>query len=241
MRHRFSLRWLLSLVAICGIGFAALRTPSALWANALFTAALAALTLAPVCVVYGRGQGRAFWAGFAVCGWVYFAAALGPWLGETVGPRLVTTALIDILYPMVSPPPPTTARARPHGSTVALTLDEQMKLRERLDDMRRLVRSPSDPAYLALKRRVDQFSSAPSDPRADWTEPDRGTGVGVRIGQVALVSPEPFRRIGHSLLTLLIGILGGVFARFRYAALARAEERTGEPAGATTDLSDSVR
>jgi hypothetical protein len=115
--------------------------------------------------------------------------------------------------------------------------NEETQLRERLDAVRRVVRSPSDPSYVALKLRLDQVSSAPSDRWTAWTEPDRSSGV----GQVALVSPEPFRRIGHSLLTLLIGILGGVFARLRYAALAWAEERTGEPAGAATDPSDSLR
>ena len=46
-----------------------------------------------------------------------------------------------------------------------------------------------------------------------WTTPDRQSGVGSPIGTVILVSPEPFRQIGHSLFTLLIAALAGMYAK----------------------------
>jgi hypothetical protein len=46
-----------------------------------------------------------------------------------------------------------------------------------------------------------------------WTTPDRQNGVGYGIGTVILVSSEPFRQIGHSLFTLLIAALAGIYAR----------------------------
>ena len=44
-RDRFSIRSLMILIVLLGVAFAALRTPSRLWANAWFSLTLAALTL----------------------------------------------------------------------------------------------------------------------------------------------------------------------------------------------------
>jgi hypothetical protein len=56
----------------------------------------------------------------------------------------------------------------------------------------------------------------PVDRWTAWNSPDRLIGVGYRIGSIALASSEAFRQIGHSLTALLVGTLGGVFARYRY-------------------------
>jgi hypothetical protein len=103
---RFSIAHLMLLIIIFGLGFAALHSPSALLASVWFSATLAALTLAVLAAVYRRGAQRAFWVGFASCGWVYFVLALGPWLHVVVGSFLVTTAALELLYPQITPPPP---------------------------------------------------------------------------------------------------------------------------------------
>jgi hypothetical protein len=73
MRHfRFSIRGLMVVIVLLSVAFAALRFPTPLWANVWFSLTAAALTLAVPAAVYRRGEQRAFWVGFAVCGWVYF-------------------------------------------------------------------------------------------------------------------------------------------------------------------------
>jgi hypothetical protein len=49
--------------------------------------------------------------------------------------------------------------------------------------------------------------------------PTTSSGKGA-IGTVSLVSSEAFRQIGHSMAALLVGVLGGVYARGRYTAWA---------------------
>jgi len=71
---RFSIAGLLAVIGTLGVAFAALRSPSYLWANVTFSAALAALVLAAINVAIGRGRSRAFWAGFLIAGGSYFAA-----------------------------------------------------------------------------------------------------------------------------------------------------------------------
>ena len=43
-------------------------------------------------------------------------------------------------------------------------------------------------------------------PWTAWTQPDRTVGVGYQIGTVSLCSSEAFRRIGHSMFTLLVAV-----------------------------------
>ena len=183
MWPRVTIARLLAVILCCGAGFAALRSPSQLWASTLFAVALGSLPVAAVNAVYGRGRRRAFWVGFLVCGGSYFMATLGPWFRDEFGPRMVTTAALDLLYVEVSPPPP---------------------------------------APIPIVRSVGGVNPGERDPLGTvweaWTVPDRGDGVGYQVGQLALASTAPFRRIGHALLTLLFGTLGGLYARHRCAA-----------------------
>jgi hypothetical protein len=88
-------------VVLLAAGFAALRTPTPLWANVWFSIALASLVLAIPAAVYRQGEQRAFWVGFAACGWVYFVLALAPWFQREMGFQLVTTTILDVLSPYV--------------------------------------------------------------------------------------------------------------------------------------------
>ena len=71
----------------------------------MFSLAIGTLTAAMLAGVYRRGKRRAFWIGFASCGWVYLLLALGPWSESLVAPFLITTAILDLIYPKVVPPP----------------------------------------------------------------------------------------------------------------------------------------
>jgi hypothetical protein len=196
---RFSISSILAVIAIFAIALAALRSPSYLWANVVFSLSLAALFVAIVNIVYGRGAGRAYWFGFLLSGGIYFAVCSMPGLRDSVCSRLVTEVILDFLYPYLSPDSTTssgvtTVISRNTGATPALTLRTS---------------TLTHTAVLSL------IAQSPS-PWAAWTEPDRTVGVGYKIGTVSLVSSEAFRQIGHSMFTLLVAVLGGSFARHRY-------------------------
>jgi hypothetical protein len=98
-RFRFSIGGLMVLIVVMGVGFAALHFPTPLWGNVWFSFPLAALTLAIPAAIYSQGERRAFWVGFATCGWVYFVVSMAPWFQAETGCQLVTTTILDLLGP----------------------------------------------------------------------------------------------------------------------------------------------
>jgi hypothetical protein len=100
-RFRYSVGGLMMIIVLLAAAIAALRYPSPLWANVWFSLAASALTLAVPAAVYHRGEQRAFWVGFASCGWVYFVLALFPWFQAETGFQLVTTTLLDLAAPHI--------------------------------------------------------------------------------------------------------------------------------------------
>jgi len=136
-RPQFSIAGLLLFVLAAAIAFAALARPSCFAASAMFSLLLLCLTVALIGVIYRRGYRRAFWAGFLTCGSLYTVLSLAPWFEYHVGSRLVTTAILDIIYPKIPPlyhpvepdaepwegwtgPPPDWREAHPrHGFTTS--------------------------------------------------------------------------------------------------------------------------
>lgn len=100
-RARFSVRGLMTTIVLLAAAFAALRSPTPLWANLWFSITLSALVLAIPTAVYRHGQDRAFWVGFASAGWVYFALALLPWFQSEFGFQLATTTVLDLVAPSI--------------------------------------------------------------------------------------------------------------------------------------------
>ena len=101
---------------------------------------LAVLTVAPLGVFYRRGERRAFWGGFVLCGWTYMALSSGPWLVGYVRPQLVTSKLLEWAYPRLIPParqPSHPRFLREHFVVPAATLQEGLTVDE-------LSRSPVD-------------------------------------------------------------------------------------------------
>ncbi len=210
MKPRTTILGLMGVVALMGVGLAALRSPSPLWDNALFTTVLASFSVAAVNVLFGRGGRRAFWGGSLIVGGTYFVACFGPWVRDSVRPHLVTTSALDILYPSlsVSPVQDATEWAR-------LT-------RGRIEAATMRVRHANDPALLRLRTRLDGTASHALDVPSRWAAWNRPPQT-LASGNPDLVAPESFLRIGHSLLTILFAGLGGLFARHRYVAHPGAE------------------
>jgi len=89
------------LIVLLGTAFAGLRSPTPLWANGWFSLDVAMLTLAVPAAVYRRDEQRAFWVGFATCGWVYFVLSMAPWFQVEIGFQLFTTTLLEFLAPYI--------------------------------------------------------------------------------------------------------------------------------------------
>ena len=85
-RLQFSLVWLLGLVVAVAFACAALRSESAVWASLAFSLCLGVLFVGLLGVLFGTGERRAFWAGFAVFGWGYLFLVFGPWFSGSFGP-----------------------------------------------------------------------------------------------------------------------------------------------------------
>ena len=197
---RFSIASILAVIAIFAIALAALRSPSYLWANVTFSLALGAIVVGVVNVIYGRDAARAYWVGFSLCGGIYLAICSLPDLRDSVCPRLVTEVLLDVVYPHMSP-----ALASSSGVTYGTSNISVVPGQPMLGNIS--LTSNSGPL---------RFITPPRSPWADWTEPDRTVGVGYQIGTVSLRSSVAFRQIGHSVFTLLVAVLGGTLARYRY-------------------------
>jgi len=109
-RTRVSIAGLCGFVMLCGIGFAALRSPSDLWAAVVLNGTLAALALAALGALRLPEPRRASWMGFACFGWIYAALALGS--GNLLfSTYFFPTRLLVMLYP----------RLHPEDSTILLT------------------------------------------------------------------------------------------------------------------------
>jgi hypothetical protein len=198
-RPHFSIASLLVVIGVFGIALAALRNPSYLWANVTFSVALAAIVLAIINTIYGRGANRAYWLGFVLCGGTYFAICTTPGLRDALNPRLATEVIFDLLYLYVAPQPP------PPPPPPQLGMVMMMQ-----GQMAGMGGMPA-PAPPTLESRLSA-----------WSEPDRTRGLGYPIGTVSLVSSEAFRQIGHSLATLFVAVLGGTYAQHRYKGTTRA-------------------
>lgn len=99
-RPRVSIAALMGGVLVLAVGFAALKYPTPLGANALGTVLQGSLVAGVVGAALRRGPRRAFWIGFVVCGAGYTLLAfdLAPTHGpEHQRPELVTVNLLILL------------------------------------------------------------------------------------------------------------------------------------------------
>lgn len=73
---RFSLKGLLSFIAVVSIACAALAKPSEFWAAMTGVMLFGCLFFALLAAIYGKPLHRAFWLGFAIIGWTWFGLEL---------------------------------------------------------------------------------------------------------------------------------------------------------------------
>ena len=99
-RIRFSIGGLMGFVVVAALGIGGLKASNEFWASASFTLIIVGLVLAIFHAMQGRGKDRAYWVGFAIAGWTYFAVAFG-----SVGPFRVTCPplLVELLFDRLEP------------------------------------------------------------------------------------------------------------------------------------------
>ena len=98
-RLRFPIAGVMLSILPIGIGLAALRDPSELWASALFTLTVLALLISILGTAARRGPARMAFLGFALFGASYLVLVFGPWHGTNPDglrpPPLVTRPLLE--------------------------------------------------------------------------------------------------------------------------------------------------
>jgi hypothetical protein len=106
MNLRFSILWLMALVLLVAVGFAALGNPTELWASAIFTLTVGLLCYSVVGAMFLRGRRRAYWGGFATFGWVYLILVFNILSAKTglESPPLLTTRLLAYVDRALHPP-----------------------------------------------------------------------------------------------------------------------------------------
>lgn len=93
-RWQFSLRAVMLLLLAASIGSAALCNSNSAWASAAVTFTSLLLLASIVLAACSRGNRRAFWIGFAFCGWLYFIGVTTS-VAPKVVRQLATTRLLE--------------------------------------------------------------------------------------------------------------------------------------------------
>jgi hypothetical protein len=136
-------------------------------------------------------------------------------LRDSVGSRLVTEAILDFIYPhlspVTSPMPPVTVGWSANGGPPWLP-DTSTLSSPYFINSSTVVLVPSVP----LAPQVTPAAQQPLSRWAEWTQPDRVISSRIQTTTVPLCSSEAFRQIGHSMFTLLVAVLGATYSRHRY-------------------------
>ena len=241
-RMRTTIARLMSGMALFSIGLACLMYASTPWARAALSLTLGILTFAILGAVLRQGQRRAYWTGFAVCGWIYLVLSNGPWYSTTIRDELVTTELLTWAYPMIVPesrrpegfaksnqvvavPNPTLGAGVTMG-TLSSTVRRVDVWAKNSDGTKSILAEDAKVAGLSNSdNRVTQvkiivhgneyndITQAQAD-RASFTLEVYEPGVFSGLRSSPPVRERDFQFVGHPLFALLFAWLGSIAGRF---------------------------
>lgn len=242
-KARSSIARLMSLVLACGVGVAALHSPTPLWTATIYTLALALLGLAVPGLIYRTGPRRAFWVGFAAFGWGYWFLALSPWIGDQVRPHLFATTLLNDFRTLISTgrsPFDEDIQAAIRKTFLEDTRTIQLTTRLEAADQKvarveRRVRNAQDPTRVAAVRERDAVEQ---EYQALWQSMYMMLVKNRSVppaGSPLDDSPR-LERIGHSLFALLMALGGGFVARSFYRTRDAAPCPDDEPSPSTPSM-----
>jgi hypothetical protein len=198
MRHiRFNIAGLLVLVLVLGVGFAALREASDPWDSGLFTLTLVALLISVLLAIHRTESRRAFWLGFALFGGGYLGLSLVP----SIESRLATTKALTYLDSKVPGRTQTFFKVQ-FTATGSRAAGNQVQA-------------------VAFSPQGDQIATTSSLGTVKLWDATTGRLLGGWAG-----TTENFVRIGHSLIALLAGWLGGRLSRRLWRASRPPEPET---------------
>jgi hypothetical protein len=209
---RFSIRSVMAFVLASALGIAALRNANEFWSGMMIMVALAAVGTAVLGALTLRGAGRYGWAGFAVFSGGYLAIAVGPWPNDSSKPQLGTTALL------------TYVRARAADTLTSQTESlpglqlRRIQLVQQIESLTAATDDSFDAALVALKKRLAYVDFAIQ--RAIAAEPSVNPWRALRPGATQVAH---FFCVGHSIFSLLSGMVGAAVARGFYARRVRTE------------------
>jgi hypothetical protein len=244
---RFSIADLLFAVGLCAVSMACLVYASTPWAAAVLSIALAALVLSLIGIIYRRGERRAFWVGFAICGWAYITLSSGPWFDSSLRYQLATSRLLEWAYPLLIP----LARQAENRNYVSrpfvvppasleggLTVGDLSGMRVDVFVQSASAKSPSllvedVPTAGESAPGPSEHSVSRTNLMVDRDQFERLTQAKAQSQKFILrpVSPRPleplwssppvhhseFQTVGHALFSLLFAWIGSITSRYFYA------------------------
>jgi hypothetical protein len=184
---RLTIAGLMSLIALLGLTFSAFHVVTQFSASAMLTLALAASGVALLGRLCTGGAGKAAWTGYLVFGTGYLALCLGPWCDEHLMPHMVTTHFIDEQFSKMEYTPR-------HSGERVWTSDGRGR------------------EYSAGEVFGDVSAATP---RFDVAH-DRGTTSRYSRVQLRPISPDGYRRLWHSALSIWLGLFGMVLAYYLF-------------------------
>jgi hypothetical protein len=208
-RIRFNIASLLGVIIVLGVGLAALREASDLWASGVFTLTLGVLLMSILLAIHRTEKRRAFWLGFALFASAYLGLSLLP----SIESRLITTRALAFLDSKMP-------RSIPFGTAYA-DFDND-------GDVDLYIANNSPPNTLFLNNGNGTFEDV------TWAAGSKPWFSNTILGTSPRGSrgtTENFVGIGHSLIALVAGILGGLLSRHLRGPGVDQSHRRGEPGG----------
>jgi hypothetical protein len=182
---RISIAGLMAFIVLLGVTLAALRAGTRFWSRAMLTLAIASAGVALLGRLHTRSPAKAAWTGYLVFGTGYLVLCIGPWCEEHIMPDLLPTPLIDELYSRMAYSPA-------HGEE-------------------RVWMAHGFPGQFIGGWVVGDVG--PRDVRFDVARDSGGT-YPYNAPQLRAISPNGYRRLWHSTLSLWVGLLGALLARY---------------------------
>ena len=191
---RVSIRSLMVFVAFAAIALTSLRNANAWWAGITLLLALAAVGMAVIGAAMMRGRARCWWASFALFSAGYLVVTFAPGISASVGQNLVTTTALDYLYSQF-------AASSTEARLPQVLWWQHARVMAEVDRLRAENRQPGD---RELDREMRMLINLQTQLRGTADKRD-------------------YLRVGHSLFSLLAGLLGGTIAVWFYKERERDE------------------
>ncbi len=182
---RFSIAGFMAFVVFLGVTFAGMLRPATPAASeAMFTLAIATGGAALMGAMFTRGAAKVSWVGYLVFGSGFLFLCAGPWCEQHVMPFLAISPLIDERYAKMEYTP------KKVGETVWVQ-DASLRF------------SSKGRVFGEIDQEYPVFNVERENGGTSHYEPD----------QLRALSPDSFRRLCHSTISLWTGFLGALISR----------------------------